>query len=74
MLEGELVFRYADGSEVAGPGPTAFVPAGKAHTYEARLGARYLVVLTPRVRALISALHADRDPGRQMEIYPRFDS
>lgn len=74
VLEGELVFRYADGSEVAGPGTTVFVPAGKAHTYEARPGARYLIVLTPRMRALISALQADRDPAHQKEIYRRFDS
>jgi len=31
-------------------------------------------VLTPRLRALISALQNDRDPFRQHEIFRRFDS
>jgi len=32
VLEGELHFRYGDRTQVAGPGTTVFVPAGKAHT------------------------------------------
>src|SRR5216684_4095004 len=74
VLDGELTFRYADRTETAGPGTTVFVPAGVAHTYAAGEGARYLVVLTPRLSALIAALQADRDPARQHEIYRRFDS
>src|ERR1700757_352835 len=56
VLEGELIFRYADRTEVAGPGKTVFVPAGMAHTYRAGEGARYLIILPPRLRDLISAL------------------
>jgi quercetin dioxygenase-like cupin family protein len=74
VLEGELHFRYLDGTQVAGPGTTVFVPAGKAHTYVAGPGTRYLIILTPRLRDLIAALQADRDPARQKEIYQRFDS
>jgi quercetin dioxygenase-like cupin family protein len=74
VLEGELHFRYSDGTQVVGPGTTIFVPAGKAHTYSAGHGARYLIVLTPRLRDLIAALQADRDPAHQKEIYQRFDS
>jgi quercetin dioxygenase-like cupin family protein len=74
VLEGELHFRYDDGTQVACPGTTVFVPAGKAHTYLAGPGARYLIVLTPRLRGLIAALQADRDPAHQKEIYQRFDS
>jgi uncharacterized RmlC-like cupin family protein len=74
VLEGELVFRYADRTETAGPGTTVFVPAGTAHTYTATTDARYLIVLTPRLRALIAALQSDRDPAHQHEIYRRFDS
>lgn len=74
ILDGELTFRYADHVETAGPGMTVFVPAGVAHTYSAGAGARYLIVLTPRLNALISALQADREPARQREIYRRFDS
>jgi hypothetical protein len=50
------------------------VPAGVAHTYTAADNARYLIVLTPRLSALITALQADRDPAHQHEIYRRFDS
>jgi mannose-6-phosphate isomerase-like protein (cupin superfamily) len=74
VLEGELTFRYADRVERAGPGTTVFVPAGVAHTFTAGANARYLIVLTPRVGALIASLQADRDPERQREIYRRFNS
>ena len=74
VLDGVLTFRYADRSETAGPGTTVFVPAGVAHTYTAGGDARYLIVLTPRLRALIAALQADHDPTHQQEIYRRFDS
>ena len=74
VLEGDLTFRYTDRTETAGPGTTVFVPAGVAHTFSAGLAARYLIILTPRLSALISALQADRDPSHQFEIYRRFDS
>jgi quercetin dioxygenase-like cupin family protein len=74
VLDGELTFRYADRTETVGPGMTVFVPAGIAHTYTAGNGAHYLIVLTPRLSALIAALQADHDPAHQHEIYRRFDS
>ena len=74
VLEGELHFRYADRSEIAAAGQTVFVPAGVAHTYTAGPEARYLIILTPRLRALIRALQDNRDPAAQTEIYRRFDS
>jgi quercetin dioxygenase-like cupin family protein len=74
VLEGELQFRYADRSETAGAGKTVFIPAGVAHTYVAEPGARYLIVLTPRLSALIAALQAERDGSRHAEIYRRFES
>lgn len=74
VLEGELHFRYDNGTQVAGPGTTVFVPAGKAHTYHVGPGARYLIILTPRLRDLIAALQADRDPSHQKDIYQRFES
>lgn len=74
VLEGQLTFRYADRTETVGPGATVFVPAGVAHTYTAGAGARYLIILTSRLSALIAALQADRDPTHQHEIYRRFDS
>ena len=74
VLDGELTFRYADRTENVGPGSTVFVPAGTPHTYNAAAGARYLIILTPRVAGLISALQADRDPAHQHDIYRQFDS
>ena len=74
VLDGELAFRYADRTETAGPGTTVFVPAGIAHTYSAGPGARYLIILPPRLAALIAALQADRGPAHRHEIYRRFDS
>jgi uncharacterized cupin superfamily protein len=74
VLEGELIFRYADRSETVGPGTTVFIPAGIPHTYAAAANARYLIILTSRLSALIAALQADRDPAHQIEIYKRFNS
>jgi quercetin dioxygenase-like cupin family protein len=74
VLEGELTFRFVDRTETAGAGKTVFVPAGVAHTYTTSADARYLIVLTPRLKALIAALQSDRDPKHQEEIYRRFDS
>jgi hypothetical protein len=50
------------------------VRAGIAHTYASGANARYLIILTPRLSALIAALQADHDPAHQREIYKRFDS
>src|ERR1700724_2550078 len=74
VLEGELTFRYADRTESVGPGITVFVPAGMPHTYMASADARYLIILTPQIAALISTLQSDRDPAHQHEIYRGFDS
>jgi mannose-6-phosphate isomerase-like protein (cupin superfamily) len=74
VLDGTLTFRYEDRTETAGPGTTVFIPAGVAHTFEADKDARYLIILTPNLRALIRALHADRSPENQHEIYHRFGS
>jgi mannose-6-phosphate isomerase-like protein (cupin superfamily) len=74
VLEGMLTFRFADRAEEVGAGSTVFVPAGVAHTYEARQPARYLVVLTPRLRGLISELQANRDRSADAQIYRRYRS
>lgn len=57
MLAGTLEFTFADGSTAAAAGSTVFVPAGVAHAYTASNDARYLIILTPRLRELIAALH-----------------
>jgi mannose-6-phosphate isomerase-like protein (cupin superfamily) len=59
VLEGTLTFRFADRQVEAPAGTSVFVPAGVAHDYfEAAGPTRYLIVLTPRLRELISALYA----------------
>lgn len=68
VLEGTLRFRFADRTLDAIAGTTVFVPAGVPHTYEA-IDARYLIVLTPRLDALIAALQRQRDPAKQADIY-----
>ena len=74
VLEGAVRFRFTDRAAEVGAGGTVFVPAGVAHTYEALPGARYLLVLTPRLRDLIAELQSKRDPGSQSEIYARHRS
>ena len=74
VLDGELTFRYTDRTEKVGAGGTVFVPAGVAHTYAASPGSRYLIILTPRLSALIAALQSDHSPAHQRDIYRSFDS
>ena len=74
VLDGELTFRYTARTETVKAGRTVFVGAGVPHTYSTAPGTRYLIILTPRLSALIAALQADRDPTHQHEIYRRFDS
>jgi mannose-6-phosphate isomerase-like protein (cupin superfamily) len=74
VLEGILTFKFSDKEVQASAGTTVFVPAGVPHSYyEAHGPTRYLIILTPRLRELISALHAA--PFKEhAEIMRRFDS
>src|ERR1044072_1755333 len=59
VLDGTLTFKFSDRTVEVPAGTTVFVPAGVPHSYyEAHGPARYLIILTPRLRDLISALHA----------------
>lgn len=63
VLEGALRIRLGDEIREAGPGSAVLAPKGTPHAYgNARRGqpARYLLVMTPRIRALVDALH---EPG-----------
>jgi quercetin dioxygenase-like cupin family protein len=73
VQEGKLTFRFADHNRVFGAGETVFVPAGVAHTFMADDDARYLIILTPRLRELIDSLH-DAPAGSHSETYRRFAS
>jgi len=60
VLDGALRVRLDDEVIEAGPGAAVFAAKGTPHAYgNARKGepVRYLLVLTPRIRALIDALH-----------------
>lgn len=58
ILEGTLTFRFSDRTVEAPAGTTVFVPAGVPHTYYEAAGPTcYLIVMTPRLRELIAALH-----------------
>jgi mannose-6-phosphate isomerase-like protein (cupin superfamily) len=74
VLEGTLRFRFADRTRDAGPGSTVFVPAGVAHTYQALEDARYLIILTPRLRKLIAELQSAPDRSGDDEIFRRHSS
>jgi quercetin dioxygenase-like cupin family protein len=74
VLEGTLTFKFSDKVVEASAGTTVFVPAGVPHAYyEANGPTHYLIILTPRLRDLISALH-DAPLEEHGEIMCRFDS
>ena len=73
VLEGMLRFRFNDRTVDVTSGGTVFVPAGVPHTYEA-IGARYLIILTPRLASLIHELQNAGDRSKHAEIYRSHDS
>ena len=73
VLEGSLHFRFADRELDALAGSTVFVPAGVAHTYQAH-DARYLIVMPPRLAALIAELQSARDHTTHAAIYRKYES
>jgi len=74
VLEGTLTFRFGDRIVEAPAGTAVFVPSGVPHAYyEAHGPTRYLIILTPRLRELISALHVAPIKEHD-EIMRRFDS
>lgn len=76
VLDGALGFVCGDERLEARAGAAILVPAGVAHTFWNASGApaRYLIVMTPRIAALIAALH---EPGARDDLpalFRRFDS
>jgi mannose-6-phosphate isomerase-like protein (cupin superfamily) len=60
VLEGVLRFRIGEEIREVGPGGAVWAPKGTPHAFgNARSGqpARYLLVTTPKIRALVQALH-----------------
>jgi uncharacterized cupin superfamily protein len=74
ILEGTLTFRFGEREVEAPAGTSVFVPAGVAHDYfEANGPTRYLIILTPRLRALINALQA-APFSQHAEVMRQFES
>ena len=73
VLEGTLRFRFADGEVDVPAGGTVYVPAGVPHTYRA-IDARYLIVLTPRLAALIAELQGAPEGTDYASLYRRYRS
>jgi mannose-6-phosphate isomerase-like protein (cupin superfamily) len=70
VLAGVLRFRFADREVDVAEGSTVFVPAGVAHTFEARTpDTRYLLVLTRRLLSLIEALSGGHGRELKSQIY-----
>ena len=67
MLDGALGVRAGDEEVHVAAGGAALVPRGTPHTYWNALATptRYLLVMTPRIKRLIDALHA---PGGTEEL------
>jgi mannose-6-phosphate isomerase-like protein (cupin superfamily) len=73
VLEGTLRFRFADREVEVPAGGTVYVPAGVPHTYQSLQG-RYLIVLTPRIQALISELQRTADLAALPALYRKYES
>jgi quercetin dioxygenase-like cupin family protein len=73
VLEGSLHFRFGDRELDAPAGSTVFVPAGVPHTYQAH-DARYLLIMPPRLAALIAELQSARDSAGHAAIYQKYES
>jgi quercetin dioxygenase-like cupin family protein len=72
------MLRFQIGEEIceAGPGGAVMAPKGTPHAYgNAKHGqpARYLLVMTPKIRALVKALH-EPGVGDYAAIFRAFDS
>ena len=76
VLEGVLLFRFADREVAAEAGSTVFVPAGVAHSFQTAgaVPVRYLVVVTPRIRDLITELQQSHDRDAEPAIYRKYES
>jgi mannose-6-phosphate isomerase-like protein (cupin superfamily) len=76
VLDGMLRFRIGDEIREIGAQGAVLAPKGTPHAYgNARHGqpVRYLLVMTPRVRALVQALH-EPGAGDYREIFRAHDS
>jgi Cupin domain len=73
VLEGTLRFRFRDRTVDVPAGGAVFVPAGVPHTYEA-IDARYLIVVPPRLDALIRELRRMPPRTALAALYRKYES
>ncbi len=78
VLEGSLGIRLGDRDVVVPAGGAAIAPRGTPHTYwnPADGPARYLLVMTPTIYALIKAIHAmpERTSSALRAVFEKHDS
>ena len=78
VLAGALRFRLGDDVVEAAAGGAVIAPAGTPHTYwnPRAEPARYVLVMTARIRALIDAIHAleGRDPAALAAVFRAHES
>jgi mannose-6-phosphate isomerase-like protein (cupin superfamily) len=78
VLSGQLGFRLGEREVVVGAGSGAFVPRGVAHTFwnPSPEPARYLLIMTPRIKELVDELHVaeDRSPAAMDALWAKYDS
>ena len=78
VLEGELHVRVGADEVAVKAGASVLVPRGTAHTYwnPAPEPARYLLIMTPNIYALIQDIHAMKDRSRPLleEVFRKHDS
>jgi mannose-6-phosphate isomerase-like protein (cupin superfamily) len=74
VLEGTLHFELGDRSVDVGAGGCMLVPGGVPHSFGSPGNVRYLIITTPRILALIDALHAASATIDEAAIYRQFDS
>ena len=75
VLEGRLGFRIGDSERVVAAGESLLVTRGTPHSYWNAHGepTRYVLVMTPRIRDLIEALHSG-DRKDYARIFDEHDS
>jgi mannose-6-phosphate isomerase-like protein (cupin superfamily) len=79
VLDGVLRFRIGDDELEAPAGTAVLARRGTPHAYgnARRAPARYLLVMSPRIKALVEELHAPRTGAAELdyrEVFRKYDS
>jgi mannose-6-phosphate isomerase-like protein (cupin superfamily) len=76
VVSGRLGFVLGDERVEAGAGSAVMVPRGTPHSYwnAAEGETRYVIVMTPRIAALVDAVHRPESRERFREVFREHDS